>query len=77
MKEYEQAVLETTTDKLLIDYVEKTRETVDKKKLKSLYPDVYDEVCNISRSRKVEVEVPKVVAVKTAKKTPVKVAKTA
>lgn len=77
MKEYEHAVLETTTDKLLIDYVEKSRETVDKKKLKSLYPDVYDEVCSVSRSRKVKVETPKVVAVKATKKTTVKVAKTA
>ena len=57
MKEHEHGVLNTTSDRLLIDFVTKTRRTPNSKALKEKYPDVYSEVINISESRKVKVSV--------------------
>lgn len=57
MKEHEHGVLNTTSDRLLIDFVTKTRRTADTKALKEKYPDVYSDVLKISESRKVKVSV--------------------
>ena len=57
MKEHEHGVLETTTDKLLIDFVTKTTKRPDSKALKAKYPSVYADVLNESSSRKVKVSV--------------------
>ena len=55
MKEHEHAVLETTTDKLLIDFVSKTTRRTDSGTLKKKYPLIYEEVLNTSVSRKLKV----------------------
>ena len=55
MKEHEHAVLETTTDKLLIDFVSKTTRRTDSGALKKKYPLIYEEVLNTSVSRKLKV----------------------
>ena len=57
MKEHEHGVLNTPKDKLLIDYVTKTRRTPNSKALKEKYPEVYNEVLHVSASRKVKVSV--------------------
>ena len=57
MKEHEHGVLETTTDKLLIDFVTRTTKRPDSKALKEKYPTVYEDVLNASHSRKVKVSV--------------------
>lgn len=57
MKEHEHGVLETATDKLLIDFVTKTTRRTDTKALKEKYPSVYEEVQKASESRKVKVSV--------------------
>ena len=57
MKEHEHGVLETTTDKLLIDFVTKTTRRPDSKALKSRYPAVYADVLNETSSRKVKVTI--------------------
>jgi len=57
MKENERGVLETTKDKLLIDFVTKSKTTVDKDKLKELYPTVFDDVQKTTYSRKVKVSI--------------------
>ena len=55
MAEHEHGVLETTSDKFLIDFVTKSRSGVDRKKLQSEYPVVYDEVKTVSKSRSLKV----------------------
>ena len=55
MKEHEHGVLETTTDKLLIDFVSKTTKRADSTALKKKYPLIYEEVLNTSVSRKLKV----------------------
>lgn len=57
MKEHEHGVLETTKDKLLIDFVTKTTRRPDSKALKDKYPTVYTDVLKASESRKVKVSV--------------------
>ena len=57
MKEHEHGVLNTTSDKLLIDFVTRTTRRPDSKALKSKYPVIYDEVVKTSESRKVKVRV--------------------
>lgn len=57
MREHEHAVLETTSDKLLIDFVTNTTRRPDSKALKEKYPAVYSEVLKASESRKVKVTV--------------------
>lgn len=57
MKEHEHGVLETTTDKLLIDFITKTTRRPDSKALKEKYPIVYADVLKASESRKVKVSV--------------------
>ena len=55
MAEHEHGILETTSDKILIDFVTKSRSGVDRKKLQSAYPEVYDEVKTVSKSRSLKV----------------------
>lgn len=57
MKEHEHGVLETTGDKLLIDFVSRKSRRPDSKALKEKYPSIYDEVVKVSESRKVKVRV--------------------
>lgn len=57
MKNHEHGVLETTTDKLLIDFVTRTSKRPDSKALKEKYPTVYEDVLSTSQSRKVKVSV--------------------
>ena len=57
MKEHEHGVLETTTDKFLIDFITKTTRRPDSKALKEKYPAVYADVLKASESRKVKVSV--------------------
>lgn len=57
MKQHERAVLETTKDKLLINFVTKTTKRPSTDILKRDHPDVYDEVLNVSESRKLKVHV--------------------
>lgn len=57
MKNHEHGVLETTTDKLLIDFVTRTSKRPDSKALKEKYPTIYDDVLSTSYSRKVKVSV--------------------
>lgn len=57
MQQHEHGVLETTSDKILIDFVTKTSHRPDSKVLKAKYPAVYSEVLKPSESRKVKVTV--------------------
>ena len=57
MKQHERGVLETTSDKLLIDFATRTTRRPDSKALKEKYPAVYAEVLKASESRKVKVTV--------------------
>lgn len=57
MKEHEHGVLETTNDKLLIDFVTKTSMRVSTDKLKKEYPKVYEDTRLPSTSRKIKVTV--------------------
>ena len=57
MKEHEHGVLETTKDKILIDFVTKTTKRADTKTLKEKYPTVYTDVLKVSESRKLKVSV--------------------
>ena len=57
MKEHEHGVLQTTSDKLLIDFVTRKTRRPDSKALKEKYPAVYAEVLKTSESRKVKVSV--------------------
>lgn len=57
MKNHEHGVLETTTDKILIDFVTKTSTRTDTKALKKNYPAVYADVISTSESRKLKFSV--------------------
>lgn len=57
MKNHEHGILETTTDKILIDFVTKTSTRTDTAKLKRDYPAVYSDVIKTSESRKLKVSV--------------------
>lgn len=57
MKEHEHGILETTSDKLLIDFVTKTTRRPDSQVLRDKYPTVYADVLKVSESRKVKVSV--------------------
>lgn len=57
MKEHEHGVLETTKDRLLIDFVTRTTRRPDSKALKEKYPGVYKDVLKASESRKIKVSV--------------------
>lgn len=57
MKAHEHGVLETTTDKFLIDFVTKTSTRTDTTGLKKKYPLIYDEFRSSSTSRKMKVSV--------------------
>ncbi len=55
MMEHEHGVLETTADKLLVDFVTRVTRRVDGGLLKKNYPAIYDECLKASESRKVKV----------------------
>jgi len=57
MKEHEHGVLETTKDKLLVDFVTRKTRRPDSKALKEKYPVVYSDVLKETESRKVKVTV--------------------
>ena len=57
MKEHEHGILNTTTDKLLIDFVTRTTRRPDSAKLKEKYPAAYADVLKTTQSRKVKVRV--------------------
>lgn len=57
MQQHEHGVLETTSDKILIDFVTRTTRRPDSKALKEKYPAIYSEVLKASESRKVKVTV--------------------
>lgn len=57
MKQHEHGILETTNDKLLIDFVSKITKRPSSSLLKERYPNVYNEVLNSSESRKIKVSV--------------------
>ena len=55
MKDHEHGVLETTTDRFLIDFVSKTSNRADTTALKKKYPAIYSELVKTSESRKLKV----------------------
>lgn len=55
MKNHEHGVLETTTDRFLIDFVSKTSTRADTTALKKKYPTIYEEVAKTSESRKIKI----------------------
>ena len=55
MMDHEHGVLETTSDKLLIDFVTKTSRRTDTDALKKNHPAVYEDVMKTSLSRKLKV----------------------
>jgi hypothetical protein len=57
MQAHEHGVLETTKDKLLIDFVTKTTRRVSSELLKKNYPTAYQDCLKPSDSRKVKVRV--------------------
>ena len=57
MQKHEHGVLETTTDKILIDFVTKTTTRTDTKALKKKYPAIYNDVVTTSESRKLKFSV--------------------
>lgn len=57
MRDHEHGVLETTTDKILIDFVTKSTTRTDTAKLKKDYPSVYSDVIKTSESRKLKISV--------------------
>lgn len=57
MKEHEKAVLETTSDKLLIDFATRVSNRTDTTALKKNHPLVYADVVKASLSRKMKVSV--------------------
>lgn len=57
MKEHEHGILNTTTDKLLIDFITRTTRRPDSAKLKEKYPAAYADVLKTTQSRKVKVRV--------------------
>lgn len=57
MQAHEHGILETTTDKLLVDFVTKTTRRVDSGRLKQSHPDIYQDFLKASESRKVKVSI--------------------
>lgn len=57
MKDHELGVLETTKDKILIDFATKTSTRTNTSALKNKYPSVYEDVISTSESRKIKVSV--------------------
>ena len=57
MAAHEHAVLQTTNDKLLIDFVTKTSKRVNTDLLKKSHPDIYKDVLKESNSRKMKVSI--------------------
>ena len=57
MAAHKHAVLETTNDKLLIDFVTKTSKRVNSDLLKKTHPDIYKDVLRESNSRKMKVSI--------------------
>lgn len=57
MKDHEHGILETTKDKILIDFVTKTSNRIDSAKLKKEYPSIHSDVTKVSESRKLSVSV--------------------
>ena len=57
MKDHEHGVLETTRDKILIDFVTRKTSRPDSAALRKNYPSIYDEVLKTSESRKVKVNI--------------------
>lgn len=57
MRDHEHGVLETTADRILIDFVTKQSTKTDKGKLQKLYPDVYKDVVNETESRTLKISV--------------------
>lgn len=57
MKNHEHGILETTKDKLLIDFVSKVTRRVNSDVLKKEYPDAYKNSLRESESRKIKVSV--------------------
>ena len=61
MKEHERGILETSTDKLLIDFITKTTRRINSDLLKKNYPAIHSECLKASHSRKVKVKIEPVV----------------
>lgn len=57
MKDHEHGVLETTADRILIDFVTRTSNRTDTAELKKRYPKVYKEIAVTTESRKLKVSV--------------------
>lgn len=57
MADHEHGVLETTTDKILIDFVSKKSNRTDTTALKKNYPKVYEDVVKTSESRSLKISV--------------------
>jgi putative phage-type endonuclease len=57
MKEHEHGVLETTSDRLLIDFVTKITRRVNSDRLKQSHPIIYQDCLRASESRKVKVKI--------------------
>ena len=55
MKDHEHGVLETTTDKYLIDFVTRKSNRTDTAALKKKYPEIYTEISKTTESRKLSV----------------------
>ena len=55
MKEHEHGVLQTPSNRLVVDYVTKSRQLTDSELLKEKYPEIYEETRKTSYSRKVKV----------------------
>ena len=57
MKDHEHGVLETTTDKILIDFITKTTTRVSSDLVKTKYPAIYPDVTKTTESRKLKLSV--------------------
>lgn len=57
MKEHEHGVLETTKDKLLVDFVTRATRRVNSDYLKKAHPDIYQDALKTTESRKVKVSI--------------------
>ena len=57
MKRHEHGVLESTTDKILIDFVTKKSSRTDTTALKKNYPAIYSSLCKTTESRKLKISV--------------------
>lgn len=57
MKNHEHGVLETTKDKLLVEFVTRTTRRVDSALLKKDHPDIYRDSLKATESRKVKVSI--------------------